>query len=177
MSDKKRISAEDRMDIMELYARYAWALDLADAPGIAGCFVEDGWLDHLWQGRVQGRAAIVENLSKSWYIRPAWWYGRQHLFNTFRFFPRKDGKIRVKCFNQILQFNTEYNTNFVFGLGTRDDLVVRTEDGWLFQAAYVNAWQSRDDVPWQGEMRLAPPRPPRPDVPEDLSDSYRNEEE
>jgi hypothetical protein len=169
MASPKSLSAEDRMDIIDLFARYSWALDLADADEIVECFAEDGWFDHLWQGRVQGHEAILENLKKMWYGRPAWWYGRQHIFNTFRFFPESEDKVRVKCFNQIIQFNTEYNTNFVFGIGTRDDIVVRTEDGWKFQTLYVNAWRDRDDVPWKGEMHLPPPRPARPPVPPELA--------
>jgi hypothetical protein len=169
MSLPKSVSAEDRMDIIELYARYAWALDLADADDILSCFAEDAWFDHLWQGRVQGHEAILASLQKMWYGRPAWWYGRQHVFNHFRFFPVTEDKIQVKCFNQILQFNTEYNNNFVFGLGTRDDQVVRTDKGWVFQTLFVNAWRGREDVPWKGEMRLPPPRPPRPPVPPELA--------
>lgn len=168
MTTTSPISAEDRMDIIDLYAKYAWALDLADSKEILECFAEDGWFDHLWQGRVQGHDAILANLEKMWYGRPAWWYGRQHVFNTFKFSRESENKITVKCFNQILQFNTEYNTNFVFGLGTREDTVVKTDKGWVFQTLYVNAWMSRDDVPWKGEMRLPPPRPARPPVPPEL---------
>ncbi len=176
MTSKPKLSAEDRMDIIDLYARYSWALDMAGAKEVVTCFAEDGWFDHLWQGRVQGHEAILENLSKMWYGRPAWWYGRQHVFNTFRFIPKTEDRVRVKCFNQILQFNTEYNNNFVFGLGTRDDICVRTDEGWKFKTLYVNAWLSRDDVPWKGEMRLPPPRPPRPAVPPELGDEYGDEE-
>lgn len=158
-----KLSADDRMDIIELYARYAWAIDLADAEEVKMCFAEDGHFDHLWQGRVQGHEAIVKNLETLWYGRGAWWYGRQHLFNHFRFFPETEERVRVKCFNQIIQFNTEYNTNFVFGIGTRDDVVEKQDGRWLFKSLYVNAWLSRDDVPWKGEMRLPPPRPKRPD--------------
>lgn len=160
MTSPIKLSAEDRQDIIDLYARYAWALDLADADEMRACFAADGWFDHLWQGRVQGHDAIIKSFEKMWYGRPAWWFGRQHLFNTFRFLPKSEDEVRVKCFNQIIQFNTEYNNNFVFGIGTRDDLVVRQDGGWVFQALYVNAWQSRDDVPWKGEMHLPPPRPP-----------------
>ena len=147
-----KLSADDRLDIMELFARYSWAIDLADASEVAACFATDGYFDHLWQGRVQGHAAIIANLEQLWYGRGAWWYGRQHLFNHFRFFPESLERVRVQSFFQIIQFNVEYNNNFVFGIGTRDDWVVKQQGQWVFQTLYVNAWRSREDVPWKGRQ-------------------------
>jgi len=152
------LRAEERMDIIELFSRYAWAIDLAHAEAVAECFTKDGHFDHLWQGKVQGHAAIVKNFEELWYGRGAWWYGRQHLFNHFQFLPQTHECVRVKCYFQILQFNTEYNNNFVFGLGTRDDIVVKQGDRWLFQSLRVNAWRSREDVPWQGLTKHMPVR-------------------
>ncbi len=42
-----KLSAEDRLDIMELFAKYAWAIDSGDAKGVLLCFAEDALLDHL----------------------------------------------------------------------------------------------------------------------------------
>jgi hypothetical protein len=62
----------------------------------------------------------------------------------------------------------DYNTNFVFGIGTRNDLLVKRNGVWLFKHLQVNGWTSRDQVPWQGEITMkgrptppaAPPKPP-----------------
>lgn len=163
-----RLSAEDRLDIMELFAKYSWAIDLADAELAVACFADDGFFDHLWQGRVQGHQAILKNLEELWYDRQHWWFGRQHLFNHFLMTPVKteqgeDGA-RVKSFFQIIQFNVEYRTNFVFGIGTRDDVCVKRDGVWLFKQLYVNAWTSAEAVPWKGELKLGP-RPGQPAVP------------
>ena len=162
------LTVEDRLDIEELFAKYSWGIDLADADLALSCFTEDAWFDHLWQGRVQGHAAIRKNLEELWYDRQHWWYGRQHLFNHFLMNAMKtedggDGA-RVRCFFQIVQFNVEYRTNFVFGIGTRDDVCVKRDGVWLFQQLRINAWSTREAVPWQGEMKLAPApgQPPRP---------------
>jgi hypothetical protein len=163
-----KLSAEDRLDIQELFAKYSWAIDLADAELAVQCFADDGFFDHLWQGRVQGHAAIIKNLEELWYDRQHWWFGRQHLFNHFLMAPIKtdtgeDGA-RVKSFFQIVQFNVEYRTNFVFGIGTRDDVCVKRGGVWLFKQLYVNAWTSVEAVPWKGELKLKSraPSPPRP---------------
>jgi hypothetical protein len=149
-----KVSAEDRLEIMELFARYAWGIDLADAEMALSAFAEDAWFDHLWQGRVQGHAAILKNLKSLWYDRQHWWFGRQHLFNHFIMDPTPEG-VRVRSFFQIVQFNVDYGTNFLFGIGTRDDLVVKEKGRWVFKTLHVNAWTARDEVPWKGEVTLA----------------------
>ena len=160
-----KLSVEDRLDIQELFAKYAWAIDLADAEAAVACFTADGYFDHLWQGRVQGHAAILKNLKELWYDRQHWWYGRQHLFNHFLMTPEGDNGARVQSFYQIMQFNVDYGTNFLFGIGTRNDLCVKQNGVWLFQHLQVNAWTNRDSVPWKGELKIpakptAPPTPP-----------------
>ena len=46
--------AQDRADITELSARYAWGLDLADEEMLLSAFAEDSEFDHLWQGTAKG---------------------------------------------------------------------------------------------------------------------------
>ena len=94
--------AEDRGEIEELFARYAWGIDLADEEQAIATFAEDAEFDHLWQGKVSGHAAIRENLRKLWYDRQHWWYGRQHMMNHFIMDPLPEGA-RVRCFFQIIQ--------------------------------------------------------------------------
>ncbi len=149
-----RMPAQDRADIEEVYSRYAWGIDLADLDMALSAFADDAWFDHLWQGRVQGHEAIAENLKSLWYDRQHWWFGRQHLFNHFIMTPTETGA-DVRCFFQIVQYSVDYNTSFLFGIGTRQDELVKLGEDWKFQSLKVNAWRSRDDVPWQGEMKLA----------------------
>ena len=153
ISEPTRISAEDRAEIIELYARYAWGLDLADPEMLLSAFAEDAEFDHLWQGKVKGHAAILENMQELWNKRQNWWYGRQHLFNHYIMEPLPAG-VRVRCFFQILQFNVEYGTNFVFGIGTREDLCVKQNGRWVFKTLFINAWRTQADVPWKGELKM-----------------------
>jgi hypothetical protein len=166
-----KLTAEDRLEIQELYARYAWGIDLADEELALSTFVADGWFDHLWQGRVQGHEAIRANLRSLWNDRQHWWYGRQHLLNHFIMDPREEqGELDVRCFFQIIQFNVDYHTNFVFGIGTRHDHVTKKEGVWRFQTLKVNAWTAADQVPWKGETIIkAKPRHVGPPVNEKLA--------
>lgn len=147
--------AQDRGDITELYARYAWGLDLADEELLLSAFAEDGSFDHLWQGKATGHEAILLNMRSLWYDRQHWWYGRQHIFNHFIMEPNEAGA-RVRCFFQIIQFNADYRTNFVFGIGTRDDQLVKRNGRWVFYSLFVNAWTELDQVPWKGERTMVP---------------------
>jgi hypothetical protein len=145
--------AQDRADIEEAYARYAWGIDLADPDMALSAFAEDAEFDHLWQGKVQGHAAIQKSLEELWYDRQHWWFGRQHLFNHFIMTPTEEGA-RVRCFFQIVQFNVDYGTNFLFGIGTRDDRLVKRDGRWLFRSLFVNAWRGMSDVPWKGQVTM-----------------------
>jgi SnoaL-like domain len=158
-----KMSVEDRLDIMELFARYAWAIDGGDIEGVLDCFAEDGSMDHLWQGKLTGHAAIRRAFEELWYDRPSWWAGRQHLANHF-IITREGEGARVKAFFSILQFNVEYRTNFVFGIGTWDNYCVKRNGKWVFQEETINAWTDRSTVLWEGEDRAMTkgPRVARP---------------
>jgi hypothetical protein len=56
MTDGARLSAEDRLDIMDLIARYAYTLDSGDLEGYVNNFAPDG----LLFGHHRGRDAIRE---------------------------------------------------------------------------------------------------------------------
>jgi hypothetical protein len=151
----KKLSAEDRLDIMELFARYAWAIDFGDPDAICDVFTKDGILNHLWQGELQGHDAIRSALNELWYDRPSWWIGRQHRANHFLI--ERDGDddhARVRAFFSILQHNVYYRTNFVFGIGTWDNRCVKEADGvWRFSYVGVNAWTDVTQIPWLGDER------------------------
>jgi hypothetical protein len=153
-SSNTKLSAEDRLDIMELFAKYAWAIDSGDADGVLQCFAEDALLDHLWQGKMVGHEKIRRAFEELWYDRPSWWIGRQHLANHFVMEPESEGA-RVKAFFSILQYNVEYRTNFVFGIGTWDNFCTKRNGRWVFQSLKVNAWMDRNTVLWVGDSRAA----------------------
>jgi len=165
MSDAStKLSVEDRLDIMELFAKYAWGIDTGNIDAVVACFAEDGYLDHLWQGKLQGREKLRQAFEELWYDRPSWWIGRQHLANHF-LIEREGEGARVKAFFSILQYNVDYRTNFVFGIGTWDNFCVKRNGQWVFKSVYINAWTGPDKVPWVGETRAYSQQPaPQPPV-------------
>jgi hypothetical protein len=85
--------------------------------------------------------------------------------NHFIMDPHPEGA-RVRCFFQIIQWQADYHTNFVFGIGTRDDRLIKEDGRWVFSKLTVNAWTAVDQVPWKGERTL-PMRPPYKSQPAD----------
>jgi len=149
-NSERKLSVEDRLDLQELLAKYCWALDLGDADGFVNCFTEDGSFDHLWQGKMQGHAAIRRAVQELWYDRPTWWLGRQHLANHILLTPEGEA-VRMKAFFSILQYNVDYRTNFVFGIGTWDNVCVKQDGVWKFQSVSINAWMDKDKIPFAGK--------------------------
>jgi 3-phenylpropionate/cinnamic acid dioxygenase small subunit len=150
---KPKVSLQDRVDIEELMARYAWNLDRGDFDGYAGCFTEDGWIEHWPQGRCQGREAIRRMADDLWYTKPNHYLGRQHRMSQVMMTLETPDDVRIKCFWSILQHDVETSKCGVFGLGTWDTLAHRCEDGeWRFKSIYVDIWRG-ENVPWIGDKR------------------------
>ncbi len=160
---KRKVPLEDRVEIEELMARYAWALDTGDFEGYAACFTADGWLEHWPQGRCEGREGLKRATDSLWYDRPNHYLGRQHRMSQILMTPEDPDAgrpaVRIKCFWSILQHDVVTFENRVFGMGTWDTLAVKEADGeWRLRSVYVDLW-IEGRVPWVGEERAWGPRP------------------
>jgi hypothetical protein len=152
-----KVSLEDRAEIEDLMARYAWALDVGDFEGYAATFCEDGWLEHWPQGRCHGREGLKRATDSLWYDKPNHYLGRQHRMSQVLMRPetsdRGEQGVRIKCLWSILQHDVVTFENRVFGMGTWDTLAVKCSDGeWRFRSVAVDLW-IKGQVPWQGEAR------------------------
>ncbi len=157
---KPKVALEDRVEIEELMARYAWALDTGDFEGYAACFTQDGWLEHWPQGRCLGREGLKRATDSLWYDKPDAYLGRQHRMSQILMTPETGAEdqgdrpgVRIKCFWSILQHDVVTFENRVYGMGTWDTLAVKEADGeWRLKSVYVDLWIN-GQVPWQGETR------------------------
>ena len=76
---RPKIPVEDRLEIQELFAYYAWGLNTGDAEQVLACFTEDCSFEHLPQGVFHGHDQLRVLLNHLWYDKPGWFIGRQHL--------------------------------------------------------------------------------------------------
>ena len=78
---KSAMTAEDRLDIFDLFARYAWAYDCGDAQAYAGVFTDDGLLSDQGALHAVGRKAIAQAIQVFFDQRGvnAWQHHNDHL--------------------------------------------------------------------------------------------------
>ena len=151
MRDDKA-SVEERLDIMELFAKYCWALNTGDAEGYVGLFVDGGWVDHKPQGRCQGREAMIKLLGQIWYGMPHNYLGRQHHADNFLIRRGGDG-LRVRAYWTVNRLEQATNTFYLFIQGNWDALCVQDASGeWKFKELTVTHWY-RDTAPWVGDPK------------------------
>lgn len=80
MLTSNRLTADDRLDIMDLYARYAWSMDSGDMEAFEQTITEDARLVGIGEDFV-GREAI-----RSWeeaFLRDPGFPGTQHFYTNF----------------------------------------------------------------------------------------------
>jgi hypothetical protein len=149
---KPKVPVEDRLELHDLIARYAWSLDTGDVEGYVDCFFEDGWIHHDPPGRLEGREGIRRLTEFLWYEHPFNYLGRQHRMSQVLMTPEAAG-VRIKAFWSILQHDVFTDENFVFGLGLWDALAARDSDGeWRLRSLIVDIWRGQN-VPWVGDKR------------------------
>jgi uncharacterized protein (TIGR02246 family) len=137
-----RITAEDRWEINDLYARYAFGWDEGDGDAWAAVFTADGIFHRPEAPPLVGRDALAAFVTERKDIQP----GIRH-FNTnlvvevdgdvvrgtaYCFAPRiADGQLRLRA------------------IGRYHDVLVRLDEGWRFAERRIDQWLPRDqwDVP------------------------------
>lgn len=119
------LTAEDRLEIQELYARYAQAYDLADGTpeAWAATFTAAGVM-----GNSRGRAQLIEHWKATHAApnRPVTRHWTNHLVLT----PTSDGA-RAKCYLTLFNFSATPPTMMFSGV--YDDVLVKTAEGWKFK--------------------------------------------
>ena len=70
-------SVDDRLEILDLAARYNHAVDSGDHEGVAALFTDDGVIEATATGPIAGRPAIAHYIAS----RPDGWRRRRH-FNS-----------------------------------------------------------------------------------------------
>jgi hypothetical protein len=145
------ISVEDRLQIQELFARYAWALDTGDLPGFLACFTEDGWLSSVGGVRRVGHEAIAEEVYHLWYGRKKAFFGRLHLLSQMVLTPEPNGDVRARAFFHIPQFAIDYLKTILFGVGYWDNVATKVNGRWYFSEVHPVPFVTEEHIPWVGE--------------------------
>ena len=142
MTDAGPLTTQDRLDILELFARYAWAFDSGDIEAFLDCFAPQAVYDLPRGRRYVGREQIRT------YIEPttqnANMVGRQH--HVDQVIIEGDATRATPAPIVGAPERTPANELSVTFLGRYADVCVKTAAGqWLFAERVFRNWD-RDEV-------------------------------
>jgi uncharacterized protein (TIGR02246 family) len=126
------LSVADQLEIQALYARYAFAFDGGDADtwaalfAPAGTFLIDGQL-------VAGREALRAFATKM--FRPP---GMRHFVSNLLLTTEGEA-VRGRAYVQVLRISKGESLRLL-NVGDYDDVIIRRDDGWLFEARTFTSW-------------------------------------
>jgi len=134
------LSAEDREQIRDTVARYAWALDTGDIEGFVECFTPDGvlvWDSFATPGEWQG----AENLRAfvTFLVALPTTAGRQHHVSNI-VIEGDAQEARVKAYVSVIVRQPEGGSHPVTVLGWYDDTFRRGEQGWKIARRVIRDW-------------------------------------
>ncbi|OOG82517.1 hypothetical protein B0E42_22005 [Pseudomonas sp. A25(2017)] len=136
------LSAADRIDIEDLYSRYAWALDTGDVEGFADTFVPQSLVEvctytripNRYEGR-QGAIDLAESL-RVWDRFP----GCQHYTGQLQLVGDGLGRCEARSYTFMTDCRGEapYQIRFV---GRTRDRLVRCAGIWLYEERLIQLWE------------------------------------
>lgn len=139
-----RISADDRLDIIELMAKYAWSYDTSDVEGFAHTFTPDGIVEVFGKEMARGRETMRSFLEQGFAMRGD--KGWQHLTDHHHF-RDYDGK---SCTIYSYYFMTEGDGNganvHLRAMGYYISHCVKIDHRWFFKKRAVFRWDGKR--PW-----------------------------
>ncbi len=120
---QKKLSADDYMEIQQLYAKYNTAIDSGDAEGYAGTFTPDGVFNNF-----KGHDALV-GFIKAWGERMNG-ATRRHWNNNLVITATPDG---AKGTVYLFLMDVSAKPPAIQSVAKYEDELVKTADGWRFK--------------------------------------------
>jgi hypothetical protein len=130
------LTLQDRVEISDLFARYAWCLDTRDIEGFATNFAPDGAIEMPGVGRFVGRAEVLR-YGKLLTDDPAY-PGRQH-FIAQSLFDGDGNRCRVRSYAMVTSRKSD-GAYAVLSLGHYNDVCVKLEGRWVFAERVFQRW-------------------------------------
>jgi len=124
------LSLEDRMDILELFARYAWAYDGGDAEAYVRVFTEDAVLADENGVLGTGHAEIGKAMMS---FVDGWKGGISRHLNDQHVFYGNAQEATVYCYWAVAVTNSQDGKTDWLSKGVYVTEVVKTDDAWLIK--------------------------------------------
>jgi hypothetical protein len=132
-------TSNDRLEIHELMARYAWSLDTGDEDGFVACFCRDGEL--VWdvfetEGRWRGEPALRRFIG--YFRQRPESAGRQHHVSNLVVTPTDSGA-RARSYVAVALRRAE-GPHLLNVMGYYEDELQRENGQWRFARRYIRDW-------------------------------------
>ena len=136
----QKLTADDYIEILQLYAAYAHALDKGEGERFASTFVLDG---EFTGGRGPGRGSEVRNpvKGKDALLAMGSRGGLRHFNANLVITPTPEG---AKGSVYLLLFNARNIPATIVETAIYEDTLVKTPQGWRFKKRVV--WRDDDDI-------------------------------
>jgi SnoaL-like protein len=131
------LSLQDRVDIAELYARYAWSLDTRDVTGFAELFAPDGAIEMPDVGRFEGRSEVLR-YGRLLTDDPTY-PGRQHWIGQ-SLLEGDTERCRVRSYGMVTGRSKD-GTSALRSLGYYSDQLVKLDGRWMFGERVWRRWE------------------------------------
>lgn len=139
------LTADERLAIFDLMARYAWSIDTCDVEGYVDCFTSDAIVS------MRGNANVGHDAIRTYvmalFARPEF-PGRQHHHNEV-LIEGNGERCRVRSYSTITQLFDDGEAKIMF-LGLYRDVVVKLGGRWLFAERYWEPWDRTKVASYRG---------------------------
>lgn len=136
--------ADDRLEIIELMARYAWAYDTQDARGLASTFTPEGELIVFGNVLISGHGDIPAFLEQAALMRGD--HGWQHLTDHHLFRDYDGQRCAVYSYYTMPESDAQGGNVNMRAMGYYVSDCLRTESGWKFARRAVFRWNGQAPV-------------------------------
>ena len=142
-------STDDRVEIYDLLATYAWAIDTADVDTLVSLFTEDGWAQTGPAGRRSIRDFAIFYATERKEFR-----GRQHIVSCPVIRGNND-QATVRSYMTSVQWKKADDSKAIISLGYWEDVVVKRDGKWLFQQRVIKSWNDAAVPGWDDNVAKA----------------------
>lgn len=142
-----KLAAQDRLDIHEMMAHYAWALDTADMELFLSLFAPDGAWQTVSGERGEGREGIRKRVS--YFLDRPTHAGTQHTITQIVLAGEGD-RATSRSYFSMLRWEGRTGMRGVTSLGWYEDKLVKLGGKWLFEERIIRPWFGAH-LPWKGQ--------------------------
>jgi uncharacterized protein (TIGR02246 family) len=135
---------EERFEIIDLFADYAWALDTADPALLADIVTDDAVIVERPPFVSRGKQEILAFFTRSFFTDDHFG-GRIHAVSDMKFLPDREGRADhwyVETYWSAATWRVRRPENY--GMGYYQDVVAKEAGRWKFRQRFIKLWEGAE---------------------------------